>query len=212
MPAALERPRTGGLRIAGGQTVDPRTTLGPRDLIVIAGGRQAGLQLGQQFFARRPITWGAPSHRRPRAVYTSGVLRVVAVSDTSATAAVEVACGDILSGDYLEAFVAPVVPDGMDRADVSGEPDFDSMGHILFGAEEISTAGTGDFMMIDQGSLDGLVPGVRLAIYRDVRMPGLPLTSIGEAIVISTSPATSVVRINAARNVIVIGDLVARRK
>ncbi len=212
IPAALELPRVGGYRIAGGQHVDPRGLLGPRDLIVLDGGSQAGLQLGQQFFARRSVTLGASWPRRPRGVYTSGVIRVVALSDTAAIASVDLACGDILPGDYIDPFVVPAVPDGMDRADVSGEPDFGSLGRVVFGADEMRTGATGDFMIIDQGSQDGLAPGARLAIYRDLRKPGLPLASIGEAIVVSTSPATSVMRINAARDAIASGDFVARRK
>lgn len=212
IPAGLELPREGGLRVAGGQDTEARVLFGPRDLLVINGGTQAGLQLGQRFFVRRPVAYGRPSTGRPRAVHTAGWIRIVALNDTTGIAAVDVACGDILQGDYLDPFAAPVVPPGMDRADVSGEPDFTSPGRILFGGDETRTGAAGDFMVIDRGSHEGLVPGSRLAIYRDTRTKDLPLASIGEGIVISTAPSTSVMRITLARDAIETGDVIVPRK
>lgn len=212
IPAGLELPRVGGPRVAGGQDVEARALFGPRDLLVINGGIQAGLQLGQRFFVRRPVTYGMPSTSRPRAVHTAGWIRIVALNATTGIAAVDVACGDIVQGDYLDAFAAPVVPPGMDRADVSGEPDFTSLGRILFGGDEMRTGAAGDFMLIDRGSRQGLMPGSRLAIYRDIRTKDLPLASIGEGIVISTTASTSVMRITLARDAIETGDVVVPRK
>src|SRR4029077_3588574 len=46
------------LRIAGSQDPTPRSLFGDRDLLVIGGGTAAGVELGQQFFIRRTITYG----------------------------------------------------------------------------------------------------------------------------------------------------------
>lgn len=212
IPAALEVPRARDLRVVGGQLPEPRAVFGPRDLLVISGGTHAGLRLGQRFFLRRPVTYGAPSLRRARAVRTSGWIRIVALDGDRAIAAVDVACGDILQGDYLDRFVAPVVPDGADRTDASGEPDFASLGRILFGYDESRTGAPGDFMLIDRGSGQGVVPGDRLAIYRDHRTAGMPLAPIGEGVVMSTAPATAVIRLTLARDAIETGDLVVPRR
>ena len=42
-------------------------------------------------------------------------------------------------------------------------------------------------MLIDWGQEQGLTPGARFAIYRDVGVAGVPLASVGEGVVISTS-------------------------
>jgi hypothetical protein len=212
VPAALEVPRAHDLLIVGGQLPEPRSVFGPRDLLVINGGTHRGLRLGQRFFVRRPVTYGVPSSRQPRAVRTSGWIRVVALDTDISIAAVDVACADIMRGDYLDLFVAPVVPEGADRADASGEPDFASLGHILFGHDESRTGATGDFMLIDRGSGQGVVPGARMAIYRDHRVADVPLAPIGEGMVISTAPATSLIRVTLARDSIETGDLVVPRK
>jgi len=70
----------------------------------------------------------------------------------------------------------------------------------------------GDFVFIDQGSEQGVMPGARYALYRDVGPKGTPLSSVGEAIVISTGASMSLTRITRARDAIYAGDYVAPRK
>jgi hypothetical protein len=67
-------------------------------------------------------------------------------------------------------------------------------------------------MLIDRGMSQGLNPGARLAVYRDLQVGGLPLMWIGEAIVISTSPQTALMRITTSRDAVQTGDFVAVRK
>lgn len=212
IPAALEVPRAHDLKVIGGQLPEPRSVFGPRDLLVINGGTRVGLRLGQRFFVRRPVTYGAPSFKRPRAVHTSGWIRIVALDSDRAIASVDVACGDIMRDDYLDLFAAPTVPDGADRVDESGELDFASLGRVLFGDDESRTGAAGHFMLIDRGSGQGVIPGDRLAIYRDHRIAGVPLAPIGEGVVISTAAATAVIRVTLARDAIETGDLVVPRK
>ncbi len=208
----LEVPRIGGLRVVGGQQTEARSLFGPRDLLVIDGGTNAGLLLGQRFYLRRPVTLGEPSKTRPRAVHTSGWIRIVALNDATAIASIDAACGDILQGDYLDAFTPPAVPDGIDRTDVGGEPDFSALGRVLFGGDEARTGAAGDFMLIDRGANAGVASGARMAIYRDHRTAGVPLASVGEGIVIAAAPETALMRITLARDAVETGDLVAPRK
>jgi hypothetical protein len=67
-------------------------------------------------------------------------------------------------------------------------------------------------VFIDQGSDQGVVPGARFALYRDVGPKGTPLASVGEAVVISTGASLSLTRITRARDVVFAGDYVAPRK
>ena len=200
------------LHVIGAQDTVPRTLFGARDLLVIDGGTMAGVRLGQQFFIRRANRFGMSSAQGPHFVSTAGWLRVVAANESNAIAMVEHSCGGIFQMDYLEPFVAPVVPSGADRDVGSGEPDFTSLGRILVGSEDRHTVGTGDFVLIDRGSDQGVAPGARFAVYRDMGARGMPLASIGEAVVVSTGPTLALTRITRARDAVLSGDYVALRK
>jgi hypothetical protein len=158
------------------------------------------------------VTFGGDSPGKLHAVRTSGWVRIVAVTDTTAIGAVEVACTGIMQGDYLDRFAVPVIPEGADRTVTSGEPDFSSLGQVMFGNEEVTAGGSGQFMLVDRGMNQGLTPGARLAIYRDLKVAGLPLAWIGEAIVISTSIHNALIRITTSRDAVQSGDFVATRK
>jgi hypothetical protein len=196
-------------RITGSQNTEARSLFGSRDLLVISGGAAAGIQLGQRYFVKHQMTYGAGTLVPTQMPHTTGWIRVVAVNGTTAIATVEFACDGIIAGDYLAPFVLPLVPAETDRNDTSGTPDFSAaLGHVLFGNEVHDTGVAGDFMMLDRGARQGMSPGVRLAIYRDLHVGGVPLVAIGDAIVVSTADTMSVMRIVATRDVIQGGDYV----
>jgi hypothetical protein len=186
--------------------------------LIVDGGTRAGIQLGQDFFVRREIRFGImPGRRRDpkqpsQGVNTAGWIRIVAVNDSTAIALVLQVCGPILAGDYLEPFAAPQVPANASTADSSGEPDFTALGRVIIGNEDRRTAGAGDFMLIDRGAENGVAAGTRYAVYRDLASPGLPLASIGEAVVITAGPDRSLIRITRARDAVMSGDYVAPRR
>ena len=211
-PPALELPRKDGLRVVGGQTSEIRREFSVRDVVVLSAGAGSGLKIGQRFFARRPVTWGDRSTTHPRVVRTAGWLRVTAVNEAMALASVEFTCVEISVGDYLDPFAVPVVPEGSDRTDTSGEPDFTALGKVVFGTDEKSTGGEGDFMIVDRGTQQQIVPGRRLAIYRDLKTTGLPLAPVGEAIVISAAPSTALIRITFSKDVVRTDDFIVPRK
>jgi len=208
--AAAALPPVDALRLIGAQDSVARQLFGPGDLVIIGGGRARGVALGQQFFVRRPAQ--GTSRRGPRAVTTSGWIRVVAVDDTTAIALVDFACDGLLAGDHLEAYVPPALPLDANRTDTQGELDFSAPGRLLFGDNERTAGATGDFMVTDIGETRGAAPGMRFAIYRDVNAPGLPLAVVGEAIVVFTDAETSVVRLTRTRDAIYGGDLLIPRR
>jgi hypothetical protein len=200
-------------RVIGSQDAVARSLFGAPELLVIGGGTERGLQLGQQYFVRR-LARTAKNYRDklPHQVRTAGWVRVVAVNAATAIVTVEHACGDILAGDYLDVFQMPALPAGdITAVDTTGEPDFTSFGHVLYGSEERRSAGTGEFMLIDRGTDQSVALGARFAIFRDIRVGGAPLASIGEATVVSIGPTMALVRINRARDAIFTGDFVVPR-
>jgi hypothetical protein len=200
------------LRVIGSQDTTVRMLYGTRDLLIINAGTGRGVQLGQQYSILHPGAFGTRTPSSLHAITTAGWLRVIAANETTAIGLVEFACDGIERGDYLEPYVEPVLPDGIDRTETAGETDFTQAARVLFGTNERITAGTGDYMAIDAGTGRGFASGSRFAIYRDLGLSGVPLTPLGEAVAVFTDAGTSVVRITKARDAVRAGDLVIPRK
>jgi hypothetical protein len=209
---SLDNPPGDVLHVIGGQDTVPRHVYGNRELLVVNGGTQAGVQLGQQFFVRRVGRYTVPGYGRGRTAVTEGWIRIVAVNESTAIATVEHGCGVITAGDFLEPFVVPVAPPDAGRDERLGEPDFTSLARVVIGNEERSSAAPGDFVLVDHGDKEGLTAGARFAIYRDLGVDGMPLASIGDGIVISTGTSVALTRITRARDAVIRGDYIAIRK
>jgi hypothetical protein len=209
-PPSFDNAPAKALRIVGSQDSTPRALFGDRDLLVVSGGTAAGVQLGQQFFIRRQNMSGG--RWAQRGAMTLGWLRVVAVNDTSAVGLVDHVCDGIVVDDYLEPFAVPDVAGAFEKNDTPAEPDFGLLGHVVGGSEDRNAVGAGDLVLIDWGQDQGLTPGARFSIYRDVGIAGLPLTSIGEGVVVSTGSAMALTRVTRARDVVYSGDYIALRK
>ena len=209
-PPSFDDVPSNALRVVGSQDSTPRALFGNRDLLVVSGGSAAGVQLGQEFFIRRQNMSGG--RWAQRGAMTLGWLRVVAVNETSAVGLVDHVCNGIVTDDYLEPFVMPDLSAAFEKNDTTGEPDFGVLGHIVAGSENREAVGTGDLVLIDWGQDQGLTPGARFAIYRDVGLGRLPLASVGEGVVVSTGSSMALTRVTRARDVVYSGDYIALRK
>ena len=211
-PMSVDESKAKALHVIGTQDTTARRLFGLRDLLVVDGGTNGGLQLGQEFFVRRTNRFGSPLDRRWQGVRTLGWIRIVAVNATTAIASVDHICDGMMEGDFLEPFAAPVIPAGAE-SDVSvGEPDFGALGRVLAASEDRNTAGAGDFIVIDRGTDQGVVPGARFAVYRDVGANGLPLSAVGEGVVITAGKTMALTRVTRSRDAVIAGDYVAQRK
>jgi len=198
--------------VIGAQDTVARRLFGSRDLLVVDAGTGKGIQLGQEFFVRRPSRFGMGIDGSQRGATTLGWTKVVAVNESTAIAQVEFACGGIIAGDYLQPFAPPELPPNADRNDPSGEPDFGSLARTVIGNEDRLSVGIGDFILIDRGTEHGVSVGARFTIYRDLGVAGMPLATIGDGIIIATGESVSVTRITRARDAVISGDYVALRK
>jgi hypothetical protein len=212
-PPSLALSHADAVHVIGSQDAVARSLFGTPELLVTSGGTDRGVQLGQQYFIRRIVRGGETyGDTRPHTVRTSGWARVVAVNATTAIVSVDHACADIADGDYLEPYHLPALPAGNIAAvDTTGEPDFSSVGRIVHAAEERRTAGIGEFMLINRGMSQNVALGARFAIYRDLGKDGVPLVSVGEAMVVSVGQRMALIRINQARDAIFAGDFVVPR-
>jgi len=198
------------LRLIGAQDSVVKQLFGTGDLVVIGGGRARGVELGQQYFVRRQAL--SRNRTGPHSVSTAGWIRVVAVDDTTSIALVDFACDGLRAGDHLDPYVAPALPPHAKLTHTPGGLGLSAPGRLLFGDNERTSGAVGDFMVTDLGQTRGAAAGMRFAIYRNVLVPGLPLTAVGEAIVVFADPETSVVRLTRARDAVYGGDLLIPRR
>jgi hypothetical protein len=207
-PTSFDVPDT-NLRVTGAQDTEALSLFEPRHSLVLSGGTRDGVALGQKYFVRRPIH--SQDHRSTAGIMTLGWLSVVAVNETTAIGSIDHFCDGMQIDDYLEPYARPVIPAGADRDEPAGDPDFSTLGRVVSGIATHSTVGIGNLMLIDRGTDQGVEPGARFAVYRDVRT-GVPLTSVGEAVVVSIGKSMSLARVTRSRDAIVAGDYIVPRK
>jgi hypothetical protein len=200
------------LRIVGAQDIVVRELYSAGTTVILSGGTARGVRPGERYFIRREPHRGTDWPKEPRGASTAGWLRVVSATETMAFGLVEFACDGILAGDILQPFDLPELPGNADRTVATGAPDFAAAAVVLFGDDERETGARGDFFLVDFPSSGAGPVGSRLAIYRDLDTPGLPLAPIGEAVVTGIHGDKSVVRITDARDAVRSGDLAVPRR
>lgn len=179
--------------------------------LVIKRLPEDGLAVGRRYVTQR-IHGDPKQFPRPGEGYgdlrVTGWVTIRALDDINALAQVDFACDSIEVGDMLEPYVGLTLPTA---ASAMVDPDFSDRANILFGADNRVTFGDGDVMSIDRGTIHGVVPGARYALYRDLRN-GMPLLHIGEAVVLATSEQTSKVAVTRVIDAIQPGDIVVPRR
>lgn len=196
------------IRITGSTDPDRHLIFATGQTITINAGTENGVQPGQEYFVRRlPKRFGAegPDFDHPVNVHTVGWVKVVSADARVATAKVIHSCDALMVDDYLEPFAAPAVQTVFD-----GQLRYETLGRLMAGDEDRSTAAVNQYMVVDRGSDHGVRPGARFVVLRDKKAG--PLVEIGEGIVLQVRPQTSTVQITRARDAVYAGDFVALAK
>jgi len=202
-----------GSVIKGVHNVDPRLAAGHKGTpLVIPRAADDGLAPGQRYITTRPLG-KIPREAREGGAFgdlrITGAVTIKATDDLNAMAEVDFACEPIEPGDRLEPHVELNLPASAASPDVA--PDFTDRAKVLFGADGRSLVGHGTITSIDRGTLHGVVPGARFAIYRD-RKNGMPLVYLGEAVVLMTAEQASKVMITRAIDGIETDDVAVPRR
>jgi hypothetical protein len=197
------------MRIVGSGSERAKSLFAPGDVVIINAGTDQGIKAGQQFFVRRVIEdrfTVRTTEKQPYSIHTAGWITVLEAKTDVATATVSEACDGIVEGDYLEPLVLPAPA----PATLAGMPDFARPARVILADDHRQLgAGGGSLMVIDRGSDHGLRPGQRLTVFRRTQDAGSPIMWIGDAVVTSTQPETSLMKIGKSREAIQVGDLVA---
>jgi len=215
------------LLITGGQDGYTHHSYGPGALLTMNAGTDNGIEVGQEFFVRRPQSGRATrvSRENPATIRTAGWVRVYATEAKMSLVTISHACDSIDVGDYLEPFVLPQV--GTPDADPP-KPQKENYGQIMTGTDRRTIFAKDDFFLIDRGSAHGVTVGTRVMIFRDKRRTeaarrtaenDLPkgivpefLYEVGEAVAVDVKADTSTVRVLMAHDALLVGDYVALRK
>jgi hypothetical protein len=207
---AFDTPDT-PLRVSGGQDSFDRHSYLPGDLITINAGRENGIEVGQEYYARRVLAsqHETVSHATPATIATTGWIRVYAVDDQMSLATITHACDGINVGDHLEPFVLPTVPAVSAN---KPKPQRDNYGHVMTGHDRRRAFGRGDFFLVDRGSDHGIAPGAQFVLYRNKQVDGNFLYDLGEAVAVDVTAESSTLKVTVSRDAIQAGDLVALRK
>ena len=184
-----------------------RMVFGVGDRLVVTGPGAAGLRAGEIYAVRRVLRdrlAESETHAPPLLVQTVAAARIADVRAGGAVVELTEVCDGVSEGDFLAAL--PPAPSSVAAAE--GAPDFASPGRVILGADGRQLGGRGDFMVIDRGAGEGLVPGQVLTIFR-AAPDGVPAPPVGTARVQLVTDRTATVRIERSVDAVYVGDLVA---
>jgi hypothetical protein len=211
-PSLTYSPPPMPLRVTGGQDSVVRRAYAPGDLITINAGTDNGIEVGQEYFTRRPLKQdlvGTIDRDNPGTIRTSGWIRVYAVDKQMSLATISHACDTVETNDYLEPFVVPQVPaPSTERLPAQRE----NYGKVLMGSDRRLSFGKGDFLIVDRGSDHGVTSGAQFVLYRDKQTKGEFLFVVGEAVAVDVRPESSTLQVIMSRDAIITGDWAAIRK
>jgi hypothetical protein len=200
------------LRVTGGQDSFVRQTFHPGDLITINAGTDHGIEVGQEFFARRVMPGTAISRvgrNSPATIRTAGWIKVYAVDRQMSLATISHVCDTINVGDYLEPFIVPQVPAvGADKPPAQR----DNYGRVMVGNDRRRSFGRGEFFIVNRGAEHGVTVGSHFVVYRDKRTSGNFLFELGEAVAVDVKADSATLLATITRDAFLAGDLVALRK
>jgi hypothetical protein len=210
-PAAAYEVPAVPLRVTGGQSLEPRVSLSPGDLVTLNAGRSNGMQVGQEFFARRlqKDRDQTVSKATPGTIRTAGWLRVYAVDEEMSLATVVYACDAIEVGDFLEPFALPTA---VPRRALAGKPERDNYARVLAGNDRRHTFGAGEYIVIDRGKDHGIEPGAQFVVYHDKHTPNNFLFRVADAVAVDVRETSATLSITSSLQAVSVNDYVSMRK
>lgn len=215
-PYIVDEREDESLYIIGSEQGHAHVALTSRDVVYLSKGAAAGVKAGDLYtilHATYDVRHPETNRRLGTKVGVNGTLRVVLVTDNSATAVVEGACNDVHAGDYLKPFQKVNVPLVIRRPPPTRltPPSGKAGGSVVdIGAtDDQAIGGEGHLVLVDIGSRDGLAPGNMLTVYR-IMYPSVPTSRVvvAEAGVVSVKDKTAVARVTHSYDAIIAGDRV----
>jgi hypothetical protein len=185
------------------------TVQGQRTIVSLGEGQTNAGDAYTVFRVRREVRDPVTGERLGYFVQVLGKAEVTQVHPETSWARITESWAEIQPGDRIVPFVEE--PEAITEVNV-GEP---VTGKIAALAPYRQRVGDMDFVILNQGSKGGVVPGRRLIAYRAGREVNDPLTSsplmvpddiVGELFVVKSSEKTSLALITKAERDVIVGD------
>jgi hypothetical protein len=205
------------LYIVGSEQGGDKNAFGERDILYLSKGSNAGVRAGDLYSLHHvayPVKHPATGRSLGTKVETTGWVKVILVTEDTATVIVEESCIDIHTADYLKPFERVNVPMVVRRtpADRLTPPTGKLDAYIVDIENNATVAGQGHFVSISAGSEDGISPGSVFTIYR-VMYPSVPTprNTVGQVTVVATRDTTATAKVTYSSEEVMVGDQVELR-
>lgn len=200
--------------VVGAERQQEKILFGDGDVIYINAGEKQGVAKDQVFllFAVND-EWSMSSTRTGKSyghlIQKNGRGRVIQVDENKAVLRVEKSCSPVRLGNYAVPFVEGQGYTGKNAGFVpySKEQQGKTKGLVIFVGIDLTEAGTGNWVIIDLGTQDGLQPGNQVTILTAAASK-LPRHATGNAVVVGVGKNTATVKILEAADPIRVGDQV----
>lgn len=187
--------------------------LGEGDVVFLSGGQEAGIRSGDEFAVLRrgdDVKHPQSGQRMGTMFKSLGKARVMLAHDGSATAVIEMSCEDLRDGDELVPWRDVPVPM------LAGLPEFErwdptpsggATGQVVAIRDNLDSVGDGYVIYTDLGRAAGVAPGDVVTLYRQ-RDGQMPRMNLGQAVILTVGPGTSMAKIVVAVRESFVGDAV----
>jgi hypothetical protein len=213
------------LKVAGGENASV-TAFAYGDIVYLNQGGSAGIQPGETYGVRRyagPVAHPDSEKKRGAlgqtrfmgfAIEQVGIIKILAVQETSSTAIIEAGCSEVMIGDFLVPYEEEPIPliTELPQADRYQPFNYEEWGTILFAEDNVYSLGKGHLVNIDRGIDNNVAPGDLFVIFREnpntdlKRGLDLPPLYLGHGVALKVNDGTAVVKIIEAFKEIHVGD------
>jgi LysM repeat protein len=196
-----------------GAAENGKTTLGYDDIVYVNIGSGANANIGDKFLiysvlerVRHPRT----GDRVGRLIRGLGILQITA-KDPAAdvlTARITLSFDTIEQGSFLTPYQEPALI----FQSAAQKKAKDISGYILEVTDRRTISGQNDFVYLDRGSVDGVDPGDRFAVYAEPEERGFPRKLIGEVQVFLVKERTSTAIVRRSMETLAKGNAIDFKK
>jgi outer membrane protein OmpA-like peptidoglycan-associated protein len=216
-PYIVRSPEDESLHVIGSEQGEGKIAFGDREILYLNKGSNAGVKSGDVYSVHHntyTVKHPESGDRLGTKVEVKGWLRVLLVTEDSATAIVEQSCEDIHAGDYLKPFVkmdVPLIP-RRPPPDRLTPPSGKVQGFIVDIDHDSFIAGAEQLVFINLGREDGMAPGNEFIVYK-VMYPSVPSSRnvLGSLAVATVQERTSTAKVTYSNDHMMQGDRVEMR-
>jgi hypothetical protein len=162
-------------QIIGGEWENFKYTFSQGDVVYLNRGREDGIHSGAVYYILRPMGDVTHPFKRKKTrvgtfVRELGMLRVIEVQSSTATAEITVACDSVQMGDLLKAFEEIDSPKERPAQPLPryGDSSDGINGQIIMSPQEREYLSANQVVYVDIGKKDGVQVGDHFTIYRKI--------------------------------------------